>query len=868
MWPFHRRKKPIVTRKRQDLFFKPWAESLEQRTLLSAGTLDPTFGIGGKVTTNISGFDFASAVKVDDSGRIVVAGYATVGSRDFAVARYLPNGTLDSSFDGDGIAVTAVSGVDDVINGMTIDGSGRILVVGRSSSGPGGTADFAVARYLPNGVLDTSFGGDGIVLTAISASQTDEAKDVVVDANGRIVVVGEVVSGNFDFAVVRYNDDGTLDTSFDGDGIVVTSFGSGDDGAQAVLMVGSRILVAGSATVAGGRDFAFVRYNADGSLDTTYDGDGKLTTPVGPDFDVAWKIAFDGAGRLVAGGQIFNGSNYDFAVVRYNPDGSLDPTFDGDGKAITPIGSGDDYGGWLVLDSLGRPIQGGYTWTGSQYDFALVRYNTDGSLDPSFGTNGKVVQPIGAGEDLLTAIALDHDGRIVVAGESDGDFAVARFDGGCAVPPPDIVSWWPGDGNANDIADGNNGTLMNGATFAAGKVGEAFQFDGVNDFVEVPDAANLTPAAAITLEAWVNPETLFPSSTASRCIISAYDSSLGPAGTGWFLGIWKGGVIRCVVFGPDGQHRTDNTDESVLTAGTWSHVAASFDVATQRIHIYVNGVEVPHTTEDDQPVAYINDSSTSVRIGAVIAGSGAVTGFWHGLIDEPSLYRRALSPGEIHDIFEAGSDGKCKNFDRTAPSTTASVSGPLGTNGWFVGPVIVTLSATDPDDAAVVTTYAIDGGAMHSYASPFVITGDGVHEVRYFSTDDAGNAEALQTLTIAIDSTGPNISATPSTTTLWAPNGKMVAIQVTGLITDSISGIDRTSATFTTIDSYGKVQPSGTIVVNADGSFSFKVSLEARRNGQDKAGRLYTIIISARNLAGELATMQFTILVPHDQGNG
>ena len=273
------------------------------------------------------------------------------------------------------------------------------------------------------GDLDTSFGTDGKVTTDFGAS--DRANAVAVQADGKIVVGGE---SNFNFALARYNTDGSLDTSFSTDGKVTTDFGSSERGYAVAVQSDGKIVVAGEGANASDQDFGLARYNTDGSLDTSFDTDGKLITNIGSSDDLAFAMAVQSDGKIVAAGRSSNGSNYDFALARYNANnGSLDTSFSTDGKVTTAIGSGNDYGYAMAVQSDGKIVVAGISNNGNNDDFALARYNTDGSLDTSFGSNGKVTTAIGSGDDDALAVAVQSDGKIVVAGSSDGHFALARY---------------------------------------------------------------------------------------------------------------------------------------------------------------------------------------------------------------------------------------------------------------------------------------------------------------------------------------------------------------------------------------------------------------------------------------------------------
>jgi len=412
----------------------------------------------GLVVTSIgpaANNDSGTSVTVLADGRILVAGVATTAScgEDIALARYLADGTLDTSFGGgDGIVTTAIGpgSNSDVGNSVVVQADGRILVGGFARTKAGGF-DFALARYNADGTLDAGFGGgDGIVTTAIgSGSATDIGHSVTVQADGRILLAGFATTGagGTDFAVVRYNANGTLDTSFSGDGIVTTAIGPGtnSDVAHNVLVQpNGRIVVSGFAqTSSRGNDIAVVRYNANGSLDSSFSGDGRQTTSIGPGTadDRGYGLSLLADGRILVGGfaQTTAGGN-DFALVRYNANGSIDTVFGGgDGIVTTAIGPGtaDDRGFAQVLQADGRILLGGFaTTSGGGEDLALARYNADGTIDTGFGGGDGILTTAvgpGAGIDEIGGIAVQADGRILAGGfattaAGGQDFLLARYD--------------------------------------------------------------------------------------------------------------------------------------------------------------------------------------------------------------------------------------------------------------------------------------------------------------------------------------------------------------------------------------------------------------------------------------------------------
>jgi uncharacterized delta-60 repeat protein len=388
------------------------------------GSLDSSFGSGGKVTTSSGS---AAVVALQTDGKILVAGRSVGAGDDFALLRYNADGSLDSSF-GSGGKVATDFGSGESASGLALQADGRIVVVGSRSANPFIPAlvpSFALARYNVDGSLDNSFGTGGKVLTDFGSASS--AGDVALQADGRIVAAGGS-AGNF--ALARYNPNGTLDSSFGTGGKVLTNFGAPLESAFGVaVQADGRIVAAGSSA----GNFALARYNADGSLDNTLGGSGQLTTDFGSG-DSARDVALQADGRIVlAGTSGASGAGglrvFDFALARYHADGSLDSGFGSGGKVLTNFSrpGGADVGGGLVIQTDGRIVVAGSADT----DFGLARYHADGSLDSSFGTGGKVTTDFNVTPDAALAVALQADGKIVAAGRrtvtGENDFALARY---------------------------------------------------------------------------------------------------------------------------------------------------------------------------------------------------------------------------------------------------------------------------------------------------------------------------------------------------------------------------------------------------------------------------------------------------------
>lgn len=402
----------------------------------AAGDLDLNFGGTGKVITAIgSGNDFSRGLALQEDGKIVVAGTSWAGSNEnFALVRYNSGGTLDLSFGGTGKVTTDFGGSYDHGYCMALQTDGKIIVAG-SSYVAGSSEDFALARYNGDGSLDTSFNGSGKVTTAIG-SGADSIQSVVIQSDGRIVVAGYSDNGsNMDFSVARYLPGGSLDTNFNGTGKVTTAIGSAGDYAYSVALQGDgKIVVAGNSFNNGtANDFAVVRYNSNGTLDTSFNGSGKVTTDfpgsAGPD-DYGNSVAILSNGKILVGGTAFNASNNtDFALARYNSNGTLDTTFNGTGKLRTDFGVAYDHGNGMTVQKDGKILLVGDADIGGTGILALARYNPNGSLDGGFGSGGKVTTALGNLQDVGYSVAVQTDGNIVVAGYSwRGSGAATQYD--------------------------------------------------------------------------------------------------------------------------------------------------------------------------------------------------------------------------------------------------------------------------------------------------------------------------------------------------------------------------------------------------------------------------------------------------------
>jgi uncharacterized delta-60 repeat protein len=335
--------------------------------IAASGELDLTFNNSGKVQTNMGvANDVTTAIATQIDGKIVCVGYSSNnnGNYDVAVLRFNVDGLLDTSFDGDGKILKAIGSGDDWAAALAIQTDGKILVGGTSFTGE--NDDFAILRFNADGSLDNTFGVGGIVTTKIL--KEDRIAGIALQFDGKIIAVGTSYQPPGDVigttVVARYNPNGTLDASFGASGISLIGITEGSFSPTSVkIQLDGKIVVGGSSTngnVTGFAIFAMARFNRIGTLDTTFNTNGKVYTQIGAAFSRVSSLAIQNDGKIILGGA---SSNFhftsDFTIARYQPNGLLDPSFNSDGIVITDLSPQFDGGFSLQIQPDGKIVFAG-----------------------------------------------------------------------------------------------------------------------------------------------------------------------------------------------------------------------------------------------------------------------------------------------------------------------------------------------------------------------------------------------------------------------------------------------------------------------------------------------------------------------------
>ncbi len=380
--------------------------------------------------------DYGNSLHVDRRGKIYVTGYSYNGSNyDMYVIRMNNDGSLDTSFGTNGkVVVNNIAGGNryDAGCALYVDSNGKVYVTGESSNGR--NSDMYVIKINSDGSLDNLFGANGkVVLNNIAGGNGgDYGNSLYVDSNGKIYVTGSSSNGrDYDMYVIRINSDGSLDNLFGTNGkVVVNNIAGGngwDSGNSIYVDSNGKVYVTGYSSNGSNEDMYVIKINSDGSLDNLFGANGKVVLnniAGGNGGDYGNSLYVDRSGKIYVTGSSSNGRDYDMYVIRINSDGSVDNTFGTNGKVVfNSIAEGNylDFGKSIYVDSSGKIYVTGSSWKGSSLDMYVIRLNSGGSLDNTFATNGKVVVNNIAGRnssDSGKSIYVDRSGKIYITGYS------------------------------------------------------------------------------------------------------------------------------------------------------------------------------------------------------------------------------------------------------------------------------------------------------------------------------------------------------------------------------------------------------------------------------------------------------------------
>ncbi|MEZ0318206.1 MAG: cadherin-like domain-containing protein [Methylophilaceae bacterium] len=628
------------------------------------GSVDTSFGLNGKLSTDVMREDFATSVAIQADGKIVVAGYSTpkitdTGKEYFSLTRYNPNGSLDPTF-GTGGKVTTLLGDTATNRSMLIQADGKILVAGDADT------NSAILRYNANGSLDSSFGINGKVITPVGPFN-DGIYSITQQPDGKIIAVGD---GTGNHSMVRYNIDGSLDSGFGNSGIVITNVGSTAGGGynrghSVALQPDGKIVVAGFVDVQNVEDFSVVRYNADGSLDITFSGDGKVATAIrSGGIDVAYSVIAQPDGKILVTGTSELSDNTQLVLVRYNPDGSLDSAFDshigqeipnyvenGISVALNPDAQVFDYqlfaldnydgasltltrvGGANEVDSfsakaagtLAALVQGG-ALKANGIVVGTVTQNSHGILELTFNSN--------ATQNLVNSVMQ----QIAYSNNSEAPNSAA------------YISWTFDDGNTGSQGTGGALNAVTSTTVNITAVNDAPTFivgDGVVLTTTLDSANNFPTASAIQAD--------------GKILLAGYS--------------WDPYTFTLVRYNADGSLDSSFSGDGKLTTKIGIGIDNAYSIAVQSDGKVLLAGSSSDTTNNIAVVRYNSDGTLDSSFdsdGKFIANFAMTDGAAKGVIVQSD--GKILIAGNINHQFalvRLNSDGSLDNsFDSDGTLTT------------------------------------------------------------------------------------------------------------------------------------------------------------------------------------------------------
>ena len=386
------------------------------------GDLDTTFNPpNGYVLYNGWNKDSYVGVAIQADTKIIVStGILNGKDSDVGVLRYKSDGTLDSTFGTGGVVIYDGGKGNDSGRLVAIQKDGKIVLTGYSQNGK--NDDILTMRYNGNGTLDNSFGTNGIAIYD-NGDRDDRGRAIAIESDGKIVVTASSTGDSTSIAMIlRYKGDGTLDNTFGTNGVVPYESGAGNDGFRDIaIQADGKLVVSGYTKLVTGFNVLTARYNSDGALDSTFGTNGVTTYDGGHGNAGARGVAIQSDGKIVVSGGNYNGTDLDVLVLRYNSDGTSDNAFGTNGVVSYDSGNGNDNGRRLAIQGGKKIVVTGNTPNGTNADVLVLRYNVDGSADYTFGSNGVVTLNIVTASDFGEGVAIQkNDSKIVITGGSIG----------------------------------------------------------------------------------------------------------------------------------------------------------------------------------------------------------------------------------------------------------------------------------------------------------------------------------------------------------------------------------------------------------------------------------------------------------------
>ena len=386
-----------------------------------AQTLDATFGTNGKVYTSFGAFStHFYDMAILPNGTIYAVGAKEgmfLENNGIFISRYLPNGVLDTSFDTDGKIEVGYGSNYEFCHTIAIQQDEKLLLAGSSNG------SFSITRLNTNGTYDSSFSSDGKLIFSFGAGIGSKINKLLLQPDGKIIAIGQAYNGvDYDFGMARFNTDGSIDVTFGTAGKTLVNIGPANDfGQDAALQSDGRILVCGYSNNSLGDSFSIIRLNNDGTLDTSFATNGKIYYNIpGKSYCVAESIALQTDGKIIVAGH----ADGDFAVLRYTTNGTLDTGFGNSGYSTTDFGNSQDKSYAIAIQNDNKIILAGHGYEAGNtglFHAAMARYDANGNLDNTFSSDGKMVLPMAIYNDGIKSMIIQPEGKLLFGGYSSAD---------------------------------------------------------------------------------------------------------------------------------------------------------------------------------------------------------------------------------------------------------------------------------------------------------------------------------------------------------------------------------------------------------------------------------------------------------------